>query len=65
MWATSVIFKKLLIVNNRPLGKNSPNLVILAPTHPLFPWSLTNGLFTRTVILTVSDATAASNTAQK
>jgi hypothetical protein len=30
MWATSVIFKKMLKVNNRPLGENSPNLVTLA-----------------------------------
>jgi hypothetical protein len=28
-WATSVIFKKLLKVNNHPIGENSPNLVTL------------------------------------
>jgi hypothetical protein len=29
IWATSLIFKKQLIVNNCPLGENSPNLVTL------------------------------------
>jgi hypothetical protein len=29
MWATSVIFKKLPKVNNRPMGENSPHLVDL------------------------------------
>jgi hypothetical protein len=29
MWDTSVIFKQLPKVNNRPLGGNSPNLVTL------------------------------------
>jgi hypothetical protein len=38
MWATSVIKIKLLIVNNRPLGENSPNLVTLltAPKQTIF-----------------------------
>jgi hypothetical protein len=31
MWATFVIFKKLPKVNNHPKGKNSLNLVTLAP----------------------------------
>jgi hypothetical protein len=34
MWATSVIFKKLLRVNNHPLGENSPNPV------PLITWNM-------------------------
>jgi hypothetical protein len=29
MWATSVIFVKLPILKNRPLGKNSANLATL------------------------------------
>jgi hypothetical protein len=29
MWDTSVIFKRLFVVNYRPLGKNLPNLVTL------------------------------------
>jgi hypothetical protein len=32
MWATSVIFKKLPKVNNRPMGENSPHLVTLSTT---------------------------------
>jgi hypothetical protein len=32
MWATSVIFEKLLKANNRPLGENSSNLVTLPTT---------------------------------
>jgi hypothetical protein len=28
-WTTTVIFEKLPKANNRPLGKNSPNLVTL------------------------------------
>jgi hypothetical protein len=34
MWATFVIFKKQSKVNNHTMGKNSPNLVILAITCP-------------------------------
>jgi hypothetical protein len=30
MWTNSVIFKKLLKVNNRSLGENSPILVTLS-----------------------------------
>jgi hypothetical protein len=49
MWATSVIFKKLPKVNNRPLGENSPNLVTLlqrpilnfAPRGEVVPQGLT------------------------
>jgi hypothetical protein len=33
MWATSVIFKKLVPVNSRQLGKNSPYLVTLIKLH--------------------------------
>jgi hypothetical protein len=32
-WAASAIFKKLPKEKNRPLGKNSPNLVTLSTTH--------------------------------
>jgi hypothetical protein len=32
MWGTSAIFRMLPIVNNRPMGDNSPNLVILFTT---------------------------------
>jgi hypothetical protein len=33
MRATSVIFKKLSLANNRPLGENSPNLVTLIDSY--------------------------------
>jgi hypothetical protein len=33
MWDTSVIFKELSKVNNRPFGQNSPNLVTLPVVH--------------------------------
>jgi hypothetical protein len=33
MWATLVIFKNLLKVNNQPLGENLPNLVTLLMVH--------------------------------
>jgi hypothetical protein len=40
MWATSVIFKKMHKVNNNPLGnylgENSPNLVTLPVSSPIF-----------------------------
>jgi hypothetical protein len=33
MWDTSVIFKRLPVVNYRPLGENSPNLVTLVSSY--------------------------------
>jgi hypothetical protein len=33
IWATSLIFQQLPIVNNRPKVENPPNLVTVALTH--------------------------------
>jgi hypothetical protein len=42
MWASSVI-KKTDVVNNRPMGKNSPNLVTLKANENMWQLSFTFG----------------------
>jgi hypothetical protein len=39
IWATSVFFKKLPKINNRPTGKKSPNLATLVKTY-VSPYTL-------------------------